>query len=135
VTDATTALERLRARASASHDVEPRILTRRWTLDELARVLELDVLPIDLFGFRRRGRAREDGVGFVIDETPWGGSVIEGYHQSFLAVTSRGVVVRAHAMDEMGVEKPNDTITLEGDADAVRAIEEACAGSHGFPVA
>jgi hypothetical protein len=81
---------------------------------------------VDVSGYRREGRVAADGSGYVVDASPFGGSVIEGYHYRLRAVLASGAVLLAEERDdgppgptELHGESPElDTVVSHANQDA-----------------
>jgi hypothetical protein len=133
VTVSDDLVESLFARAAAGRVATPRAVELAASLDglghALARLLPADSLDAD--GYRRQGRIHLDGVGYVIESFPYGGSVIDGYTYQLTAVLADGAILTAEQHDlepsclaHVHVETPALSTTLDhADQDARVRIE------------
>lgn len=74
-------------------------------------------------GFRTEGRADAAGRGAVVEDRPFGGSVIEGYHHAMTVVLDEAVV---EAEDDGEVPDAPTTVRIWCVDPALRAALEAC---------
>lgn len=94
-----------------------------------AESIEL-ALPHRVSDFRVEGRATEDAHGYFLVSHPYGGSVIDGYVETYCAVLASGVVVSYPLPGPSdGPPEPDGTIAKlwGGDASAVAAAVRALA--------
>ncbi len=110
-------LLRERARAGIAADGEPRIVATPLDLHGIVRALA-PLLPADggeEIWDTGPGRVYPDGSGHVADRFPYGGSVIEGYHERLTIVLANGAVVLGEQLD---LSPSAGYVTVHGDVPA-----------------